>query len=127
MDTSAHTDGSKRPKSCQHSVGPGITFFICGAFRVGEPVQVAGGGHRVAELWCLTIRTCGVFTKFLGGGLLNESKLYCDDEGQKKKGYLIVCIFKTKIFYLVKQEDRDIIKEGHGSFGAIGAALARKW
>lgn len=124
MDTSAHRWQQKTQRLSTFS-GFSITFFICGAFRVGEPVQVAGGGRGVAELWCLTVRTRGVFTEFLGGGLLNEINLYCDDDCQKK-GYPISCIFKTKSFYLIKQEDGDIIKEGHGSFGAIGGALAGK-
>lgn len=36
-------------------LGFGITFFVSGAFRVGEPVQVAGSGRWAAELWYMTV------------------------------------------------------------------------
>lgn len=59
--------------SCRRCLA--ITFFICGAFGVGEAVQVAGRGSCAAELWCLTTGAIRVVSQFLGGGLLHQKKL----------------------------------------------------
>lgn len=49
-----------------------ITFFVCGAFGVGEAVQAAGRGRRAAQLWSCTTGAVGMVAQFLGGGLLNQ-------------------------------------------------------
>lgn len=63
---SALKDGRRR-----RPVG-GFTFFVCGAFGVGEAAQAAGGGRRAAELWSWTTGAVGMVAQLLGGGLLNQ-------------------------------------------------------
>lgn len=87
MDESGHWMAKEVFNGCKHLVGFGITFFICGAFRVGEPVQVASSGQWVAELWYLTIWAWGVVTQFLGGGLLNQNELDFNKNGHTNVSY----------------------------------------
>lgn len=70
---------TKRPSALRETAASGrrrpvgvFTFFVCGAFGVGEAVQAAGRGRGAAELWSWTTGAVGVVAQLLGGGLLNQ-------------------------------------------------------